>query len=819
MPNVSPRPTWLPPETYTEALRGGRSLPVNYTADDFSIAGQNSFIQPPAQSPDFEQLYNVMPPVTGRLQRRTGYGVFTNLGYAARRMAIYQNEAEAVKRIVCSNNANVSAIAEDGSIWNQAIFPPSSGAGNVRSVNSTDYQFFVDGVQADLLKWNGGKNWIQQSDNLTLGPWFVSGVAPTTTYNSGSNLTSISYPALSSGQFSDLIEVITLPFTLTIGTQITASFYGAITAGSNGVHLTVKTSGDVIVFDNIPPLTATPARYSFTGNLPATTNQLKFILYAAGIFGAFTVQVNGCQLEFSSSATSLESTGSHDLLVSSWGIEPPETTIDLGAPVSGSVTLKIGRKYYLVFRNEFSGDLSDLSPVSASTGPVTAQNIPLVNIEVSTDPQVTDKLVLATADGGNEETLYLLADIPNSQTSLTDDIAENTLEQATQYQSLDSSGIAHGVANNSLPPNGDLPIKHRGRLFMLNGHFLRFSKSLDDLTTATGTIAGRYESCWPADYQIDTSLTGESPRADFSDGVNLYIGTDKNVHVIIGDSPQNFQEPQVHFSGVGVLNQETWRQVFLEGTPVGVMWLTPDFKVIGSDFNSYQDVGGPIQDVLNSINQAYALNSSASFFSSGPYDLYILDIPTGSSQECNTRCVYSLRNKKWYMWFFADNVTAQIFNVTSTTATAGGQSQMIFATPDGHLYLGNNSTRQDRIGNSPVGYAVTMRTTWLDYGESPLRKLVNLTEVMTDDPLLTETLEGASALSLPGGANGTFEVPNQVAVSQAIFEGPLGIYEFPHAGQASRDRYYRHTFSSPASSTVVDVLSYFNVEFVPLMHQ
>lgn len=51
--------------------------PYLYIRNQFLIAGTDNFTTPPAQNQDaFEQLFNVLPPMTNSLKRRFGYSVF-----------------------------------------------------------------------------------------------------------------------------------------------------------------------------------------------------------------------------------------------------------------------------------------------------------------------------------------------------------------------------------------------------------------------------------------------------------------------------------------------------------------------------------------------------------------------------------------------------------------------------------------------------------------------------------------------------------------------------------------------------------------------
>jgi len=125
----------------------------------------------------------------------------------------------------------------------------------------------------------------------------------------------------------------------------------------------------------------------------------------------------------------------------------------------------------------------------------------------------------------------------------------------------------------------------------------------------------------------------------------------------------NFSAPEIQFNEVGVLSPEVRKIVFVEGQPIGAMWLTPDFKIMGSDFNTYDNIGRPIQDLLNTINRAAKDKCHAAFFGSGAYSMYLLAIPTGLNTECDTVCVFDLVNKRWHIWRFPFPVTSMLFTI------------------------------------------------------------------------------------------------------------------------------------------------------------
>lgn len=501
----------------------------------------------------------------------------------------------------------------------------------------------------------------------------------------------------------------------------------------------------------------------------------------------------------SKSADLLKWDGSATSGVSKWGITAPATAVSVGVPTSGAITLNTGRNYFLVYRNNTTGHMSDLSPVSASTGPLTAQEVPLSNVPVSADPQVDKKWLLATVDGGDQTTLYFLVELNNADTSYTDNTLEEDLLNANVVLEIDDNGNPIGVADNTPPPNGSLPIKYKGRLCMAIGQALYFSKSDDELVTSTGLITGKYEESWPATYFFDISEGAETVRALISTGDAIYIGTQRHIRRVTGDGPLNFQKPEIVFNEVGVLNDEVFRPVFVQGRPVGMMWITPDLKVILSDFNTYQDVGTAIQATLNTINLAAIDSSWAMFAANNAYDVYILAIPTGSNTTPDTLCVFDMRSQQWMVWTPYEHFTTGISGISITDAS----TQWLVAGTSGNVWAFKPTNTQDNSNNIPV----TIRTPWLHLGQPTARKFLNELELVCG-AYTRVTIEMASTST-------EFSSPTVLkssATPTTSLLGPLKV--FLSGTSPQKGRYIRLTFTNSSEEQLI--LGSYNIEVSPV---
>lgn len=474
--------------------------------------------------------------------------------------------------------------------------------------------------------------------------------------------------------------------------------------------------------------------------------------------------------------------------------------MQLNPPLTGGVTLVSGRIYTYSFYNSTDQHYSDIGPFTNSTGPVTLGKIPLSAIPVSLDPQVDRKKILATGDGGDETTLYEVGDIPNASVAFTDNVDEETLLLNNQWQALLADGSSVGLVDNGPPPpKGKFPIMHRGRAYMISGVNLYYSKALSELLTPTNAIAGQYEEAWPPLNFFPSTSIAEDGRGLLSDGTVLYIGTDRRITRLFGDGPNTFLAPQVLFDNVGIINQDVWKLILIQGNPVGAMWLTPDLRVIGSDFNTYQDVGTPIQDVLNSINSSAALSTAwASYVGISTFNLFVLAVPTGNNVQPDTLLVFDIRGRMWYTWQLTDPVVGGFWWVA-----LGGIPQFLIQAASGKLYVFDPTLYQDRVGDTPVSFECQMRTSWLALGDGTARKYLNEIEVTTGDPAMTVTVEGANTL-------GEFENPVTVVENAPLVVKPRGELAVFLAGGSTRGKYYRLTFT--ASDTATDLVRAFSIQ-------
>lgn len=786
---------------------------IRYVMDNFTGIGQDSFQIAPAQDQgQWQSLKNIMPVAQGVMKRRWGYTpLATGIDSATNELYEFQRDSDGTRYIVGAGGVSPQAISEDGLISNPSIYTPTDAASRLRMIPSRSFAYFYNGTQADYKKWNGDttggvSNWGIAVDH-TIGAVTQGPFAP------GTATTSLGWTTPNNAKIADGVFTSTTigTFRNSVGNLYLSNFgfFLPATAIVQGIQVDILGDFTYPSADSATPqyfVKLTPdgtAGNSESTNVP-TTNSFATVGGPTDLWGNTWNSANISNSAFGVIITAFNPSIFHSATINIDFVRITITyLVDLSSvnvastATPGDVTLTVGRIYYCVFNNPDTGHFSDLNAASQSTGPVDSKKIDIDSIPVSADPQVTQKVILATADGGDPAILYFVAQIPNAQITYTDDMPEDTLLLQQQYLFTDDFGNEFGVTDNDPPPSGGkFAIKYKGRIWMAVGQNLYFSKSTSELTLPNGFIAGKYEESFPPSSYFDISEGAETVAGLLTDGNVLYIGTERHVRRLFGDDPSNFSEPEVVHPEVGVLNQETWKIVFTEGTPSGALWLTPDFRLIASDFNTYTDMGAPIQDVLNSINPLTArTNAHAMYVSDGEFDIYILAVPTGSNTFCDTHCAFDLRKQKWFVWQPTNQSQAMMFNIN-----ASGLPQWLFVAGS-NLMQYKSTTYQD----NGVSYQTLAKTSWLHLGAPTTRKILDELEVVGDSSILV-TIEGASTQA-------DFLSPTVLKSAVPLVVSPFGQLKVYLATVPAKYRYYRLTFS--VTDQQPDFLDQLNFKAIP----
>ena len=487
---------------------------------------------------------------------------------------------------------------------------------------------------------------------------------------------------------------------------------------------------------------------------------------------------------------------------------------------TGNIALVSGRAYTVAYRCSVSGHVSSIAPFSGSLGvtsdptdPVaTGVQINLSAIPLSDDPQVDQRVILATADGGDQDTLYEVT-ILNDNTTDTyiDNKSEFDLLNSQIWAEVGSDGIAHGCIGNGAVwenfPETTICCAHRGRMYYLQGHFLAWSKTLYELTTSTGNIAGRWEEAVPIENQTSLSSNGSEVGTSLrSDDINLYIGTNRTVYVLRGDNPGLFP-PSAISQEVGVINNAVWRTIYHEGDAIGAMWLTPEYRVIRANFNTYEDAGNPIQTTLSAFGDV-ADTATATFVGHGPFEFYIL-APGSDASDPSTIWVYNVKTRVWFDWqsAYGEDVLAVGYMFDSINR----RPLPIYSTTEQRLYRWDNALTTDHTSEAPLlPNCSPIETVWLGGEDPSLTKILNAIEVQSAEPSITVSIYGA---------NSEADFVSKTLIGTLDFvTNDFGNLWAPCAHLRTAHKFYKFAYGGLDDSPEIDLLSYQSIEHVPFAH-
>lgn len=542
---------------------------------------------------------------------------------------------------------------------------------------------------------------------------------------------------------------------------------------------------------------------------------------------------------------------------------------------AGPIALAGGRTYTFALQVSATGHTSDISMVQTLTA--TNQTLPNITNAVfnpppqvggtgqyltpgwtsidlsitlgpSIEPQVDTVLLLATSDGGSLENLYLVTALPLSTFSggprtrtYTDTLPDTysaayltgaVLTTNDLYVSTDGFGGIYGIVGNLPPTTGTLyPIAHQGRLFSTDGATVYYSKSIVDVTTAAGLITSRWEESWPADNQLPIALQNETITALKSDGQNLHIGTTRNMYTCTGSDPGSFSVAANQFSETGVLSNELFTVVYSEGQPVGFMWLTPDYKVMWSDFNTYADIGTPVYPLLQEWDATFTPTARLQSFTYGPYNLVMLCYKRTTSAAPEF-LVYETALRKWYRWVFGSPTsfiqtsesgpmcscaythpsTGQRYLYFFTEDTGFPQTSRFYVAPPSNTGVnGINLYRYDPAYNQDlgaIGIGWNIQTTWQHLDDPQVIKVLNEIDALSSEPGLQGTIYTAFTEA---------DMDSPTALLTAPFQtGILGNTKLYIAGGATRGRFFSFQFSSSSPGSNSQILNAFTVEHCPI---
>lgn len=542
---------------------------------------------------------------------------------------------------------------------------------------------------------------------------------------------------------------------------------------------------------------------------------------------------------------------------------------DLGAITAvlpaGNIHLNSGRIYTYAYQNSFTGHTSDIAngivsggsrtPYLSTTATVVGPGVGVIgNVPANAgfqqiyititpvngvDLQVDGLILLATADGGTLQQLYQVGAGPVSVTppnpgtiTFTDDTPDTysdgfttgiTLLSQNLWVSTDGSGNTFGITNNTPPPSGLLyPTLHQGRLFATDGVNLFFSKSLTEVTTATGLITSKWEEAWPGTNAIPIALNNETIVGLKSNGTTLHIATPKSIYELQGSDPSSFSIPNSLFQQTGLLTNDLWTVVYSQGQPAGYAWITPDLKMIYSDFNTYNDVSLPVYPLLSEWTNSFTQHAKLTSFSWGPYNFVAVCFSTTTGLGSGSFfLLFETVLQKWFRWIVTPTSSGPLNSFVYQHPETGYRGLFMQETSGSSLFyrlFDPAFTTDGGTGGNVINWSVM--TSYDSLNDALAVKTVNEVEIISDETALQLNMYGGSTQSVldtipPNSLSQAF-IGSKTAVLS-----PLGTRKTYWAGVPSNERYFAFNFFSnltgTANSSPSEVLSHFIVEHFPMV--
>jgi hypothetical protein len=265
----------------------------------------------------------------------------------------------------------------------------------------------------------------------------------------------------------------------------------------------------------------------------------------------------------------------------------------------------IGFQYYYAFMNSYTGHLSNVSPISSSTGVITGVSVKLTGVGMqvtpgpsntnfssalySQDPQVDTIVIFRNTDGGAY--FYQLAQIPNPGNVFAANVWNYT--DTTPSAQLNTSIFAPISDLNSLPPAGLVNMEYfEGRMWGSVANYLYYNTANDNAALVNVTQNGVPAESWDPDNYIPFNAPIVRSLAV---GNGLMVFTTTDTWMVSGQNllTGGFNQQKV-FANHGL---RSYNAVSLDGNMIYMY--TSDREMLQISPNSgVIEIGYPIGDTL-----------------------------------------------------------------------------------------------------------------------------------------------------------------------------------------------------------------------------
>lgn len=358
---------------------------------------------------------------------------------------------------------------------------------------------------------------------------------------------------------------------------------------------------------------------------------------------------------------------------------------------------KTGYQYYYAFMNSYTGHLSNVSPISVSTGAQVGQIITVSGVGMQTlpsgpygmDPQVDTIVVFRNVDGGGF--WYQIATFPNpgnasiagtwnlhdiapdNGVTVTTTVALNGVPQAVT-EALNTLIFAPISDLNSLPPAGIVNMEYfANRLFASVGNLLYFNTASDNASLLNITQNGVPSESWDP---INVVPFNAPIMRSVATGGGLMVMTTNDTWLVEGTNILNGGfSPRLILANHGVLS---YNAVDKDGSTVYIY--TTDRQCLMMNPNSGStEIGYPVGDTLEDTFAPSTVYMARHVSGSRDNALYMADGSTGWYRLNPNQQGASMSGEVTPVWSPKSDFTASISGIKALASiqTSPGITQLL----------------------------------------------------------------------------------------------------------------------------------------------
>lgn len=393
-----------------------------------------------------------------------------------------------------------------------------------------------------------------------------------------------------------------------------------------------------------------------------------------------------------------------------WGIAAPNVAAEFIGVVAGALSPLTGYQWAYAYKNSITGHVSNISPVSASTGPQVNQAFKVNSVE-SPDNQVDTIVWFRNLDGGGDyfrlaEVVLATGQVTFNATTVTLVAGSNNLEIQDNTPDASLDLVTRGPLINGPPPVGKYVKLVQGRIFIAG---LVGAPSDVVYSGYEQIVIGRPEESFPTFNRLRLSIGAESVVGigTLHQGAVMFSSTGKMwmlrgaIEDITLSAPVNFTD---------VLEELPWTlgclsHFAIAETPYGLVWLAGDKTVQFWDGKSEPlDISTAVYPILRTITPGTELQCVGTYFNWLERDWYALTCATNGAGTPNTIILWALDTKSENIDVFVSNLNASWLSVVSTSKL---QRKLLLANAGRIAELPVRATDASGLTNDFVTYPPT----------------------------------------------------------------------------------------------------------------